>query len=134
MRLRLVADWLQRKSANVDVRLQSETDRLLCCLLMPSGNQPSQEMGRMRAAIAAELRAAAGRMNLNQGAVADRSGLHRVTVNRLFQGLRPVDSEQLAALAIALETTPGAILDAAFLKYRDELTGHAVESEGGGEH
>ena len=88
----------------------------------------------MRAAIAAELRAAAGRKDLKQGEVADRAGLHRATVNRLFQGQRPVDAEQLTALALALGTTPGAILDAAFIEYRQQLAGHAIEGNGGSEN
>lgn len=100
---------------------------------MPTEETP-QEMERMRAAIAAELRAAAALAGLDQGAVADRAGLHRATVNRLFKGHRPVDTEQLTRLAVAMDTTPGVILDTAFLKYRQQLTGHTVDSEGSSEN
>ncbi|WP_029923827.1 helix-turn-helix domain-containing protein [Nocardia otitidiscaviarum] len=81
----------------------------------------------LREAVAAELRAAVARADLTQEQVAEKSGLSRVTVNRLLRALRSVDVEQLTALGEALDFEPGSLLDQARLKYLKQLAREDVQ-------
>ncbi|EIC70412.1 MULTISPECIES: helix-turn-helix domain-containing protein [Mycobacteroides] len=76
-----------------------------------------QDVALLQQVIAAELRAARARTGRTQEEVADLTGYHRSTVNRLLGGTRKVDVLQLIDLAKALDTTPGEILDAAQREY-----------------
>ncbi|WP_280225002.1 helix-turn-helix domain-containing protein [Nocardia farcinica] len=78
------------------------------------------ERAAIRQALAAELRAAVARADLTQGEVAERTGLHRVTVNRLLSGQRGIDVDQLFAFAFGLDLDPGELVDAAKRKYLEE--------------
>ncbi|AMU73686.1 helix-turn-helix transcriptional regulator [Mycobacteroides abscessus] len=76
-----------------------------------------QDVALLQQVIAAELRAARARTGRTQEEVADLTGYHRSTVNRLLGGTRKVDVLQLIDLARALDTTAGEILDAAQREY-----------------
>lgn len=76
-----------------------------------------QDVALLQQVIAAELRAARARTGRTQEEVADLTGYHRSTVNRLLGGTRKVDVLQLIDLAKALDTTPGEILDATQREY-----------------
>lgn len=80
----------------------------------------SVEREEIRAAVAAELRAAVARADLTQDQVAERTGLHRVTVNRLLKGARSVDVDQLLAFALGLGFNAGELLDTAKRQYLEK--------------
>lgn len=83
----------------------------------------------MRAAVAGELRAVVARAELTQDEVATRTGLHRATVNRLLQGLRSIDMDQLLAFEEALDFDAGALLDAAKREYLKQRTRRDAQAE-----
>jgi len=88
----------------------------------------------LRAAVAAEVRAAAAREDLSQDQVAEATGLHRVTINRLFRGQRSIKVEQLFALGTVLNFKPGKLLDDARDRYLQQLARTDPESQGGDNH
>lgn len=75
----------------------------------------------IREAVAAELRSVVARLKLKQGEAAARSGMHRVTLNRLLNGERSVSSEQLVALGLGLDFDPGELLNAAKRKCLEQF-------------
>lgn len=96
--------------------------------------KPEDEDSLLRAAVAAEVRAAAAREDLSQDQVAEATGLHRVTINRLFQGQRSIKVEQLFALAAVLNFEPGKLLDDARDRYLQQRARAHTESQGGNDH
>ncbi|MBF5002522.1 helix-turn-helix transcriptional regulator [Nocardia sp. BSTN01] len=90
---------------------------------MPNDTSDAEKRRKaaIRKAVADELRAEAARQDLDQGQVAERVGMARATVNRLFKGSRPVDTEQLFAFADGLGFDAGDLIDRAKRKYREQL-------------
>lgn len=91
---------------------------------MPTAENPELEDRRralLRAAVAAELRAEVARADLTQDEVAARVGMHRATVNRLLNGSRSIDAEQLIAFALGLGFDAGDMVDTAKRKYLEQL-------------
>ncbi|WP_391484759.1 helix-turn-helix domain-containing protein [Arthrobacter woluwensis] len=64
-------------------------------------------------AAASELRAAQGRAQRSDAALARLSGIPVVTLRRYLKGERDIPGSALFKLADALGTTPGALMDAA---------------------
>lgn len=62
-------------------------------------------------AAAAELRAAQGRADLTDTALAAKSGIPVVTLRRYLKGTRDTPSSALFKIADALGISPGALLD-----------------------
>jgi transcriptional regulator with XRE-family HTH domain len=79
-----------------------------------------QDQALLRAAVAGALRAEVARAGLTQEEVASRTGLHRVTVNRLLTGERSIHADLLLTFAAALEFDAGDLLDAAQREYRKQ--------------
>lgn len=87
-----------------------------------------QDAALLQEVLAGELRVARARVGLTQEELADRSGLHRTTVNRLLVGTRKVDVQQLLDLATALNTTAGEILDGAQVEYERRLAAREADA------
>ncbi|GAB4582589.1 helix-turn-helix domain-containing protein [Nocardia sp. IFM 10818] len=92
---------------------------------------PSHDVDRptLRAAIAAELRAALARADISQGALGERVNMHRVTINRLLNGERPLEVEVLYAFADALDFDAGELVDAAKRNYLQQIARRDVKSD-----
>ncbi|MEU0871617.1 helix-turn-helix domain-containing protein [Nocardia brasiliensis] len=92
---------------------------------------PSHDVDRptLRAAVAAELRAALARAQISQGELADRVGIHRATVNRLMQGGRALEVEVLYEFADALDFDPGELLDTAKRNYLQKVASRDAEGD-----
>ncbi len=73
-----------------------------------SAVEPSR-FGSFQNAIAANVRARAAWLGLNQAAIADNLGVTRTTVSRKWSGGRPWSFDELEALAEILDTTPWAL-------------------------
>lgn len=74
-------------------------------------------------AIASELRAARAALGITQPELAARSGISVNTIVRYEGGQRSPDATQLIALAEALETSAGRIVDNAQAKVRRQEQG-----------
>jgi transcriptional regulator with XRE-family HTH domain len=70
-------------------------------------------------AVAAHLRAERARADLTQTELAQRAGLHAITVHRLENELRPMSLPQLFAICKALGIAPGDFLNAAQANIRE---------------
>jgi transcriptional regulator with XRE-family HTH domain len=86
-----------------------------------SSPQRDERHAAIRAAVASELRAEIGRQNLDQGQVAERVGMSRITVNRLLNEHRSIDSVQLFDFADGLGIDIGNLMSRARQKYTEQL-------------
>lgn len=95
------------------------------------GDDASREerLAEIRAAVAAELRAARARLGIEQKEIAKRAGMHAVEVSRFLNGTRRLSIDQLIDLATALEVEPGEILDAAQAQYLKKVARRNAERE-----
>jgi transcriptional regulator with XRE-family HTH domain len=73
-------------------------------------NEPEPSGGRLRAVVAANVRDRRLRLGLSQEQLADRSGFHRTYIGSVERNERNITLSTLEALAVALETTPGGLL------------------------
>jgi transcriptional regulator with XRE-family HTH domain len=89
-----------------------------------------QRFADIRAAVAAELRAARIRLGIESKELAERAGMHPVEVSRFLSGSRRISIDQLFEIAPALNTTPGEILDAAEARYLKEVARRNADREG----
>ena len=78
----------------------------------PVGPQPEVFLGRAVRARRAEL-------GLSQEKLASTSGLDRSFVGEIDRGQRNVTMPTLLRIALALDTTPGTLIDAAHAELRD---------------
>ena len=74
-------------------------------------------------ALAAELRAERGAKELSIEALADRAGLHKVTVMRYLKGDRDIPVPAFYQLAQALGVSPTDLLDKAEDRFRKSQLG-----------
>lgn len=63
-----------------------------------------------REAIAAEVRAAAGRAGMKQSVLARKSSIKRSTMNRKWNGETPFTVDELMRVADALNIAPGTLI------------------------
>jgi transcriptional regulator with XRE-family HTH domain len=97
---------------------------------MPGDDVSREErLAEIRAAVAAELRAARGRLGIESKEVAERAGMHPVELSRFLNGERRISIDRLFDIAAALEVKPGQILDAAQDSYLEKVARRNAERE-----
>lgn len=93
-----------------------------------------EEQIAIRNAVADELRAAIARADLTQDEVAEATGLHRVTINRLLGGERSIKVEQLILFGEVLDFDPGELLDQAGKRYLQKRARKKADPNGGSDN
>lgn len=97
---------------------------------MPGDDDSREErLAEIRAAVAAELRAARARLGIKSEDVARRAGMHPVELSRFLSGERRISIERLFDIAAALEVKPGEILDTAQERYLEKVARRDAERQ-----
>lgn len=82
-------------------------------------------------AAASELRAAQARARLTDTALSKRAGIPVVTLRRYLKGERDTPVSALFRMAIALDITPGRLLDDAMRTITDDQPSNVIEGRFG---